>query len=81
MNRRVVTAQNHFDSLQTHFAIRLGPTTIITNHHAEKTTKGRPDTEAFGARLKIITFSMLEGSVWFVMFMARNVHLVVLGYY
>src|SRR3984885_3003057 len=61
--RRVVAEHDHFDALQSHDAIGLGPAPVIADAHAHNAAKRAPNRESEVARLEVALFQMLEASL------------------
>ena len=74
----VVSTQDHFNTLEPHHAISLGPATIVADHHSHSATESFPYTKAFVTGGEVIALRVLEVSVRFVFLVPRYMHFSIL---
>ena len=79
MERRVVAAQDQLDALQPHLAVRLGPTPVVADHHADPAAERVPHPEPVGRGLEVVALGVLERAVGFVLLVAGDVDLLERG--
>jgi hypothetical protein len=73
----VVTNKDHFNALEGHHAVRLGPTTVITKGHPHDPVERLPDAKSLWTLFEVSPLQMLKWSIWFVFFVPRQVNLAV----
>ena len=75
VDRRVVAAEDHLDTLQAHHPVALRPAAVVADHHPHQTAERTPHAEAVGRWFEVVALGVLERAIGFVVLVPGNVRL------